>query len=296
MTFSPTTSIPEFTPTMLVGGFVFPESPRWHKGMLWFSDIYGRKVYTVDAKGHATEKAFLRRRPSGLGFLPDGTPIVTTMGDRQVWRLEPSGPKPYADLSPLIGVHINDMVVDGHGRAYIDKAASDPMSGDDYKPGYLVLVLPDGSPPRIVADGLMNPNGIIVTPDEKTLIVAESHANRLSAYDIASDGSLLNHRIHTRLSGLAPDGICLDAEGCIWIGTVSTGGFVRVRQDGVVTHRIRTPGRWAVAPVLGGDDGRTLFMCTAETTPFDLRLLRSTGKSIGWIETARVDVPQAGWP
>ncbi len=285
----------ELEPRVLLDGLVFPESPRWHDGKLWFSDIYGGKVYTVDVQGRAEEVANVRGWPSGLGFLPDGRPLVVSMRARLIHSIGPNGLEIYADLNGLIGIDPNDMVVDGEGRAYVDKAGAYTLFGGPKQLGYLVLVSPDGDI-RIVADGLANPNGLALTPDGKTLIVAESHANRLSAFDISVDGSLHGHRIFADLGELGADGICLDAEGAVWVGATSTGGFVRVLEGGEITHRIRVPGKWAVAPMLGGEDGRTLFLCTAQTTVFDLRRIRTVGRSDGWIETVRVEVPRAGWP
>jgi len=285
----------EIEPNILTGGLVFPESPRWHDGKLWLSDIYGSKVMTVDAEGHAEEVVRVRGWPSGLGFLPDGRPLVVSMRARMVHSIGPEGLGAYADLTDLIGIDPNDMVVDGQGRAYVGKAGAYTLFGGPKALGYLVLVTPQREI-RIVADGLANPNGLAITPDGGTLIVAESFADRLSAFDIAADGSLTGHRVFAELGELGPDGICLDAEGAVWVGATGSGGFVRVREGGEITHRVPTPGRWAVAPMLGGEDGKTLFMCTAQTTVYDLRRIRAEGRSDGWIETARVETPRAGWP
>ncbi len=285
----------DLTPRTLLDGLVFPESPRWHRGKLWFSDIYGRTVMRVDEKGQAEEVATVQGWPSGLGFLPDGTPLVVSMRARKVHSIATEGLGTHADLTALIGTDPNDMVVDSRGRAYVDKAGSYTLFGGPRLLGYLVLVATDGTA-RIVADGLDNPNGMVITPDGGTLIVAETHGAILTAFEISSDGSLSGRRLFADLEGLTPDGICLDAEGAVWVGTTSTGGFVRVLEGGEITHRIPVPGRWAVAAMLGGEDGKTLFMCTAQTTVYDLRSIRKGGVSIGWVETARVDVPHAGWP
>lgn len=286
--------VPLLTTTVLAGGFTFPEAPRWRNGLLWFSDIFGNKVRTVDLQGNVTEVAIIAKGASGIGFLPDGTPLVTSMRRKVVLRLGVA-PVPYADLNGLLGHHINDMVVGANGNAYVGVNSGDSLDGVP-KSGYIALV-PVRAAPRLVADGLNNPNAMVISADGKTLYIAETYGRRISAYDILPDGGLENPRMHVDLRELTPDGICLDAEGCFWVGTVWTGGFVRVRPDGVVTHRVATPGKWAVAPMLGGEDGKTLFLCTAQTTLSELRRMgRAGGKSEGWIETVRVETPHAGWP
>ena len=282
-------------PSVLLAGLVFPECPRWHQGKLWFSDMGGRHVLTVDAEGRSEVKASVER-PAGLGFLPDGRLLMVSATDPFLRRLDPDGLHALADVSSLGSVVLNDMVVDKEGRAYIGDDAFDMAAGTRPRPGRLILVTPDGSA-RVVAEDLSFPNGIVITPDGKTLIVAETIGRRLTAFDVAADGSLTGRRLFadvgvSGVGGLMPDGICLDAEGAIWVASVATGEFVRVVEGGAVTQRIPVPGKWAVACMLGGQDRRTLFLCTARTTPTDL----AQGTSAGWIETVHVDVPGAGLP
>ena len=283
------------TPSVLLHGLVFPEGPRWHDGRLWFSDILAQRVMTVDPKGRSQAVVSVPQRPSGLGFLPDGQLLVVSMGDGLLLRLDSEGLHTLADLGALGSVMPNDMVVDKEGRAYIGDVAFDISAGPP-RPGKLILATP-GRDARVVAEGLNYPNGMVITPDEKTLIVAETMGRCLTAFDIAADGSLSGRRPFANLGvsamgGVTPDGICLDAEGAVWVGSPLTSEFVRVQEGGAITHRIPVPGKWAVACMLGGEDRRTLFLCTAETTLQDL----GQGKSVGWIETVRVEVAGAGLP
>jgi sugar lactone lactonase YvrE len=283
------------TSSVLLDGLVFPESPRWHGGKLWFSDIHAHKVMTVDPEGRSEVIASVPQRPSGLGFLPDGRPLVVSVLDRLLLYVDSGGLHTHADLNAAGCVLPNDMVVNEDGRAYIGDDAFEISAGPP-RPGNVILATPVGDA-RIVADDLMYPNGIVITPDGKTLIVAETIGRRLTAFDIAPDGSLSGRRPFADLAtgaigGTHPDGICVDAEGAVWASSPPTSEFVRVKEGGAVTDRIPVPGKWAVACMLGGEDHRTLFLCTAKTTLQDL----GQGKSVGWIETVRVEVPGAGRP
>jgi sugar lactone lactonase YvrE len=283
------------TPTVLLDGLVFPEGPRWRDGKLWFSDIHAYKVMTVDLEGRSEVVVSVPQRPSGLGFLPGGEPLLVSMLDGLLLRLDSDGLHTHADLNALGSLHLNDMVVDERGRAYVGDVAFDISAGPP-RPGNVVLVTPGGDS-RVIAEGLNYPNGLVITPDGKTLIVAETMGRSLAAFDIAPDGSLSGRRPYADLAtgaigGAHPDGICLDAEGAVWVGSPPTGEFLRVREGGDITHHIPVPGKWAVACMLGGGDRRTLFLCTAETTLQGL----GQGKSTGWIETVHVDVPGAGLP
>ncbi len=279
----------------LLDGLVFPEGPRWHDGRLWFSDIHGHRVMVVDPQGRSETIASVPQRPSGLGFLPNGQPLVVSVLDGRLLRLDSSGLHTHTDLNKLGSVLPNDMVVDEDGRAYIGDVAFEISAGPP-KPGNVILVTPDRSA-RVVAEGMNFPNGMVITPDGSTLIVAETLGRCLTAFDIAQDGSLSGRRRFADLAagtigGAHPDGICLDAEGAVWVASPPTNEFVRVKEGGDITHRIPVPGKWAVACMLGGEDRLTLFLCTAKTTLQDL----GQGKSVGWIETVRVEVPGAGLP
>lgn len=272
----------------LVDDLVFPEGLRWHDGKLWLSDMYGGKVLTVDGDGNTTEVAKVETRPSGLGFLPDGTPLVVSMEDHAVRRIENGEAKLHADLSLLVTGHPNDMLVDPSGRAYVGNFGFDFLGGEQPKPANLVLVERDGSA-RVVADGLMFPNGMALADGGRTLLVAEMLAAKVTAFTVADDGSLSDRRVFAELPDRSPDGIALDADGNLWVASSLTAEVLHVAPGGQILETIPTAPLLAPACVLGGDDGRTLFMALAETSPEQL----AQGISKGRIDTLRVEVPAA---
>ena len=278
-------------PEVLLDGLIFLEGPRWYDGKLWFSDMFAGQVRTVDLSGNTEVVAEVAERPSGLGFLPDGRLLIVSMQNRLLLRLDRDGLTTVADLSELAVGSPNDMVVDTHGRAYIGHFGYDLFGGEEPKPASLLLVTPDGQV-REVADGLEFPNGTVISPDGKTLIVAETFGRRLTAFSIADDGGLSERRVFAQLDAETPDGICLDAQGGVWVSSFESGEFVRVKDGGTITERIPVPGKRAVACALGGPQRQTLFLLTAETTLEEL----AQGKSIGRVETVRVDTPGAGLP
>jgi sugar lactone lactonase YvrE len=262
---------------LLPGAVKYPEGPRWRDGTLWFSDQLGKAVLRLD-RGIATVVAELPR-PSGLGYLPDGSLLVATMAPPLVVRVPPRGsPETVVDLSPL-AVTLNDMVTDDHGRSYVDAYGADPWTD-----GSLVRVDTDGEY-QVVAAGLTTPNGLAITPDGRTLVVSETGAGCITAFDVATDGTLSGRRVWAAVDGMAPDGLCLDANGDVWVASYSAGEFLHVREGGeVLRRRLEVPGRWALACALGGDDGRTLFLCSSETTVEG----RAAGEAIGHLESARL--------
>jgi sugar lactone lactonase YvrE len=279
--------------TILLDKLAFPEDPRWHEGKLWFSDMHDHRVMTVDMAGNTETIVEVPGQPSGLGWLPDGRLLVVSMTDRRLLRLDPDGLSEVADLSALASFHCNDMVVDSHGMAYVGNFGFDLyVQKPDYdKRAEIILVMPDGKA-RVVADEMSFPNGTVITPDGKTLIAAESFAHRLTAFDIDVDGSLTNRRIWAQLDErVVPDGICLDAEGAIWVASASTSEVLRVHAGGKISHRIKIETR-AFACMLGGSDRRTLFILTAATHHPNETQSRASGR----IEFAAVDVPGAGLP
>jgi len=269
----------------------FPESPRWHDGALWFSDFYTQRVQRVDMAGHCETVVMVPGQPSGLGWQPDGRLLVVSMTDRRLLRLDGHTLTEVADLSALAPFHCNDMVVDAVGRAYIGNFGFDFGARQPPRSTGLILVPPDGQA-RVVAEDLLFPNGTVITPDGRTLIIGESYASRLTAFDIAEDGSLSGRRVWAALDGAAPDGISLDAEGAIWLASPTSREVLRVREGGEVTHRIATPGQ-AVACMLGGPDRCTLFLAT---TKLMLAREQSLQTLPGAIHTLLVTVPGAGRP
>jgi len=276
--------------TVLLDGLVFGESPRWHDGKLWFSDVLAQRVMTVDLEGKAETVIEMPGRPSGLGWLPDGRLLVVSVMDCRLLRLDPDGLAEVADLHELASHHCNDMVVDRLGRAYVGNCGFDLIAQQPFAPAEIVLVTPDGDA-RVVADDLAFPNGTVITPDGHTLIVAESYGARLTAFQIEPDGSLTQRHIWAQLEQAVPDGICLDAEGAIWVASPGSGEVLRVREGGEVTHRIKMSTR-AYACMLGGPQRRTLFVLTAETANPD----KAKAKASSRVEIVEVDVPGAGLP
>jgi sugar lactone lactonase YvrE len=298
----------DYTPELLIDGFRFLEGPRWHEGRLWMSDMGGGQVYTLSEAGELEVVAEVPGDPSGLGFLPDGTPLIVSMQDRRLLRLKDGAPVCHADLAPLVGEKPNDMVVDPLGRAYIGNFGYDIEADDEFRPANLVLVEPTGEA-RVVAEDMAFPNGTVILGDGETLVVAETDGTVilgdgetlvvaetdgqcLTAFDIAADGSLSNRRCYADLGGHDPDGICLDREGGIWVSSFSHDVYLRVLEGGAVTDRVPVPGRRAVACQLGGADGRTLFCLTCTATWEEI----CAGGSWTRVETARVAIPGAGSP
>jgi len=283
-------------PRVLLDGLAMVESPRWHDGRLWFPHWGTPEIIAVDLDGHAEVMA---KGPSGLGqsigWLPDGRMLVT--GD-ELTRYEPDGRTVvHADLSEISRAIWSEMTIDGRGNIYINSIGFDfsemnERVSDPSKPptGVIALITPDGKV-RKVADGIAFPNGMVVTPDNETLIVSESFTGTLLAFDIAEDGTLTGRRVWA--DGLGPDGICLDAEGAIWTSTRDN-GCVRVAEGGQILDRFQLD-RACFATMLGGPDGRTLFMMANEFLGPD-RFDEMLAKRSGQVLVADVPVPGAGWP
>jgi len=276
---------------LLAKGLCFGEGPRWHDDALWLSDMHAHEVIRVAADGTTTRIVEVENRPSGLGWLPDGSLLIVSMTDRSLLRFDGADLGVHADLSNLASFHCNDMVVDAAGRAYVGNFGFDLIAGARPEAAELICVEPDGNG-RIVADDLMFPNGSIITPDGKTMVVAETFGARLSAFDISSNGDLSNRRVWAELErGAVPDGICLDAEGGIWSASPTTCECVRQVEGGEITHRIEVD-QGAFACMLGGNDRRTLYILTADSSdPEECR-----EKRLGRIETCTAPFPGAGWP
>ncbi len=275
-------------------GFAFLEGPRWHQGRLWFSDMHAQRVYAASEDGRVEAIARVPDCPSGLGWLPDGRMLVVSMEDRRLLRREADGSLvTHADLSGVATFHCNDMVVDAVGRAYVGNFGYDLHTQQKPRPAKLALVQADGTV-SVAASDLAFPNGAVLTPDGGTLIVGESFGGRLTAFDVnAATGALSKRRVWAALPDAAvPDGICLDAEGAIWVASPLTRELLRVHAGGRVSQRVDAGGRMAIACMLGGADRRTLFALTSSSIePDACRRTRSAR-----IERMRVDVPGAGLP
>jgi sugar lactone lactonase YvrE len=275
---------------LLLDDLAFPESPRWHDDRLVVSDWGAHEVVAVDLEGNRVVVARVPSFPMCVDRLPDGRLLIVSSDERKLLRREPDGSlAAHADLSGLGAHPWNEIVVDGRGNAYLNNIGFDFPEGE-FAPGIVALVTPDGSV-RQVADGLAFPNGMAVTPDNSTLIVAESYGNRLSAFDIAPDGGLSNRRAWAELPGGYPDGICLDAEDAVWYGDVPNKRCVRVREGGEVLGTIELD-RGCFACALGGADGRTLFLVANEWGG----PATESGPRAGQVLTARAPAAGAGWP
>ncbi len=280
------------TTTVILDGLAFPEGPRWHAGRLWFSDQHDRRIVAMAVDGTAETIVELPQQPSGLGWLPDGRMLAVSMLDRKVMRLEPDGSLVvHADLAALAPGACNDMVVGPGGRAYVGNFGFDMYAGEKPKPTCVIGVEPDGTA-RVAADGLGFPNGSVITPDGRTLLVGETMASRIGAFDIADDGTLGERRDWATLEGATVDGMCLDAEGAIWSACPFSGRVLRIRAGGEIVDEVKGTHPGAFACMLGGVDRRTLYVCTAPThVPDEARVAHG-----GRIEAVTVDVPGAGWP
>ncbi len=281
-----------------VDGLDFGEAPRWHDGRLWYSDFYRQGVFSVDEGGDRRTELELTDQPSGLGWLPDGRLLVVSMAERVLLRLEPDGSLVvHGDLKPWATGLANDMVVAADGRAYVGNFGFDLEALYAGGPGAprpsttsMIRVDPDGTSVEAAGD-LAFPNGTVILPDGQTLVVGESFGLQMTAFDIGDDGTLSNRRVWAPLESVAPDGCCLDAEGCIWVANAAGRECVRVAEGGEVRDRVATTLN-TYACMLGGADGRTLYALTAPSSdPPKVR-----GKGAGRIVQARVEVPGAGLP
>jgi sugar lactone lactonase YvrE len=292
--------------TVLEGGSYF-EGPRWHDGTWWVSDFYRRTVSTVTQDGVETVVLEVEGQPSGLGWMPDGALVVTSMKDRRLLRVADGAVSTLAELTDFCGGHANDLVVDAHGHVFIGDLAFDLMGGGTPAPTSLKRVDPDGSV-TVVAERMWTPNGMAITPDGGTLLVDETLGNRITAFDLAADGSLSDRRPFARFGdeptgttipevmgqlALAPDGCTLDAEGHLWVADGLGGRVVRIAPGGAIVEEIAAPeGLGLFACQLGGDDGRTLLMCCA---PDFFEHTRAPVREAVLVAT-EVEVPHAGLP
>jgi len=281
---------------VLIEGLTFTEGPRWHDGRLYFSDFFTHRVLAVDTKGNLETIVETPQQPSGLGWSPDGSMLIVSMNDQKLLSFSNGELSEAADLSQLATHFCNDMVVDKKGNAYVGNFGFDLHGGESIKPTNIILVRP-GEEPCVVAENVFFPNGTVITPDDKTLIVGETFASCLTAFDINEDGSLSNRRVWADLRLLeegynpVPDGICLDAEGAIWVASPSTNDVIRVQEGGALLDKVEVD-RGAFACMLGGENGNTLFISTANDSTEETCLKERSAR----IEVIEVDVPRAGLP
>jgi sugar lactone lactonase YvrE len=269
--------------TALANGFCFGEGPRWFEGLLWFSDMLGEAVHTVDLQGDMTTVPLAGHCPSGLGFRPDGSLLIASTEARSVLHYDGETVVAIADLSDIVPASLGDMVVDDRGRAYVGSQA---RTG-----GVIVRVDPDDAV-TVVAEDLDFPNGMVITPDGATLIVAESIGRRLTMFTIGDDGSLTDRRIFAGGLDGPPDGIALDADGGVWAAMTLAHQFERIVEGGNVTDRIDIGDRTAIACALGGPERRTLFLLSS-TDAYPQRLV---GTKLSRLDTTTVEIPGAGLP
>jgi sugar lactone lactonase YvrE len=267
----------------LADGFCFGEGPRWFEGLLWFSDMLGEAVHTVNLRGDVSTLKLTGHAPSGLGFRPDGSLLIASTELRQVLRYDGDSVTVLADLAATVPANLGDMVVDDLGRAYVGSQA--------FEGGVIARVDADGGA-TVVAEDLDFPNGMVITPDRTTLIVAESKGRRLTAFTIGADGSLSDRRVFAEGLDGPPDGICLDAQGGVWVSATLANQFERIVEGGTVTDRIDMGDRVAIACMLGGPERRTLFLLSS-TDAYPQKLI---GTKRSRVDAMIVDTPGAGLP
>lgn len=292
----------EYTTSVLRRGLSFGEAPRWHEGRLWYSDFYRHGVFSLDPESGEERLEFeAAAQPSGLGWLPDGDLLYVSMTDHLLRRRHDGEDTVFADLSPYCGFWSNDMVVSASGWSYVGDFGFDldtvlreggaaALRASPIPTTNLVVLDPSGAIRQVVPD-MVFPNGAVLTPDGRTLIVGETLAFRLSAFDVADDGTLGNRRVWAQMDFVATDGMCLDDEGQVWLANALASECLRVREGGEVTAKARTSQR-AFACMLGGPARTTLFAMTAPTSDrFEVAELRD-----GLVEAVEVAVPGAGLP
>jgi sugar lactone lactonase YvrE len=284
----------QFEVRTLLTGLAMGESPRWHKGRLWFSDWGAQEIIAVDPKGKS--EVIVRPAPElpfCIDWLPDSRLLIVSGSSGRLLRREPDGTLvTHTDLRGVSDKSWNEIVVDGRGNAYVNGAGFDMMAGEAFAPGIIALLTPDGSF-RKVADGIAFPNGMAVTPDNSRLIVAESYGKKLTAFDIARDGSLSNRRVWAEVDGY-PDGICLDADGAVWYADVPNQRCVRVREGGEVLQTVNLH-RGCFACMLGGEDKKTLFMVATEWRGVG-KMAEVARARTGQVLTIEAPAAGVGWP
>jgi len=271
---------------VLADGIKYGESPRWHDGELWFSDVFDNRVCRLTPRG--VETVVELPGPSGFGFLPDGSMVIASMSEKVLYRGPVDALEPWVDLNdgPDIAM-LNDLVVASDGTVFVGRY----LVGKPVPDGEIISVRPDGSW-TVAAVDLVAPNGLGITADGSTLLASATGEEAIFAFTIDGSGSLVEKRTWAALPGRSPDGLCLDSEGGVWFGSAFTGEFLRVTAGGEVTHRLARPGVWTVAPMLGGESGTTLFLLSNDTNLEKF----VAGESTGVIEAVDVSYSRTGRP
>ncbi len=279
-------------PTQLFSGLVFGESPRWRDGRLWVSDWGAREIVAINGAGKSEVIVAAPSFPSCIEFLPDGRLLMVSALAGLLLRREPNGTVvTHADLNAASKPAWNDIVVDGRGNIFVNSVGFDLSKGEPFAPGSAAVVTPDGAARRVAA-GFAFPNGMAVTRDNATLIVAESYGKKLTALDIAADGSLSNQRVWADLGDGVPDGICINAENAVWYADVPNKRCVRVREGGEVLDTV-TLDQGCFACMLGGSDGKTLFIVAREWRGVKTM---ADQRRVGQVLTVTAPAAHAGWP
>ena len=279
------------TTTLFADGLTWPEAPRWRDGGLWLSDVHAFRLVRIGEDGVVGTVAAVPGRPSGMGFMPDGRLLLATAVARDLQWVSPDGTLSLAcDLKAITRSYLNDMVVDARGRAWVGDTGFVFGSGEPERPGAL-LVFDEANGARIAASDVRFPNGIAISPDGTTLYLAETFGDCITAFDIGEDGTLRNRRRHADLES-SPDGLCLDADGHLWVPLLTQGEFHRVSPAGQVVERISFPGHRAIACTLGNVDRRTLYLCVSRIDDTDPK---NPGRH-GAVHACRVEVAGAGLP
>ncbi len=278
-------------PRRFYEGLCFGEGPRWRDGRLYVSDMHAHEVLAFDSWGRKSVVVAVPNQPSGLGWLPGGDLLIVSMTDRRLLRFDGAALHAYADLSKVAAFHCNDMVVAADGTAYVGNFGFDLHAGDEFRSAAIARVDPEGVV-TLAAEGLAFPNGTVITPDGKTIVVGESFGGRLTAFDRNPDGRLTRRRIWAQLpQGVVPDGICLDEAEGIWVASPTSNECLRVEEGGNITHRIKLD-HGAFACMLGGQGRRSLFMLTAPSShPDQCRAVRA-----GRIDVMEAPYAGAGLP
>jgi len=278
-------------PELLIDGLTFPECGRWHESKLWFSDVDEGRIKTLDLEGRCDTVVEIPGFAAGLGWAPNGDLLVVGASEHKVFRWDGSGLSEYADLGGLGQTFFNDMVARGNGDVYVGTISHDLLSDAEPTPASIALVQSDGTS-RLVADGLALPNGMVITPDGRTLICGETLGARYTAFDIEEDGTLSNARLWAQVPGETPDGCCIDADGGIWFASFASRSVVRVLPGGELTDRIPVVDTNPYGCMLGGADRRTLFIMCADTHERPKTLELKSGRIFATeVETAGTGLP-----